>query len=74
MTRQLQTARWDAMRTASKWGHTSLIKLLLSHGFEPNERAVRGAVVGGKLDTLKVLVDNGAEIKPIHMKRAIYYR
>lgn len=34
----------------------------------------RGAIVGGQLDILKLLIAYGAEVKPIHMKRAIYYR
>lgn len=37
----MQVARWDAFRTASKWGHTKLIEILLSHGYQPDERAVR---------------------------------
>jgi hypothetical protein len=41
MEHQLQVARWDAFRTASKWGHTKLIEILLSHGYQPDERAVR---------------------------------
>jgi hypothetical protein len=41
MEHQMQVARWDAFRTASKWGHAKLIEILLSHGYQPDERAVR---------------------------------
>lgn len=30
--------------------------------------------MGGQLEILKLLISYGADIKPLHMKRAIYYR